>query len=353
MILIASLTGGGAGRVAAALSRHLAEAGDEVCLLTMQDAGRDFYRLDPRVRRASLGLVGATRGIAKLTANLRRLRALRREIRLRRPEVVVGFMTSDAVLSILACAGLPARAIVSERNNPGRKPVPAIWRLLRWASYRFADSHVAQTREAADWLTRHTGARNVHVIPNSVAWPIAALPPPVAPDALLPRGAKLLLSVGSKPGQKGFDLLVEAFSRLAGRFPDWVLAIPGIAPSSAGASPETGALIRQIAAHGLQHRVLLPGHVGNIGEWYQRAELFVLSSRYEGIPNALLEAMASGTACIAFDCRTRPDEIISHGEDGLLVPAEDVDDLAVQMASLMADRQRRRQLAARDRKSVV
>jgi glycosyltransferase involved in cell wall biosynthesis len=145
--------------------------------------------------------------------------------------------------------------------------------------------------------------------------------------------------VGRLVPQKGFDLLIPAFAASAHRFPQWELVIVGDGPARAG-------LQAQIAAFGLTDRVFLPGRAGNIGAWYERAHAYVLPSRFEGMPNVLLEAMSHGLPVISFDCETGPGEIIRHGVDGLLVPPQDIKALAEAMAMLMGDDELRQQLGA-------
>ncbi|WP_018140862.1 glycosyltransferase family 4 protein [Thioalkalivibrio sp. ALJ7] len=334
---IQSLTGGGAERVTAALARHLVAQGHDVGVVTLASAEGDFYPLDDRVRRVSLDLVGVNRGMGKLTANYRRWRALHRALKAEQPDVVVAMMTTSIVLAILAAVGLPVRVYGSERNYPGRKTTGRPWGVLRRLVYRLAAGHIAQTREAAVWLERHTGARNVHVIPNPVIWPIPSFSPEVATESVVSRERKVILAVGSKPEQKGFDLLVRAFSTLAKDWPEWDLVILGVDAGSSAACGG-GAVVERLAEQsGIPERLHLPGRVGNVMEWYERADIFVLSSRYEGFPNVLLEAMAAGCPCIAFDCDTGPRDIIEDGANGLLVPAEDVEKLRDRMAGLMAN----------------
>lgn len=334
---IHSLTGGGAERVTAILACHLADQGHEVGVITMHSEERDFYPLDPRVRRVTLNLAGVNQGLGKLIANYRRWRALRRLFKAEKPDVVVAMMTTSIVLAILAAIGMRVRVYGSERNYPGRKVTPRPWALLRRLFYRFADGHVAQTREAESWLQHHTAARNVHVIPNPVVWPIPSFSPKVDPDTVVSPQRKIILAVGTKPSQKGFDLLVRAFSGLATDHPNWDLVIIGIDPAS-DATSGGGASVQRLAEElGVAQRVYLPGRVGNVADWYQRADMFVLSSRYEGFPNVLLEAMASGCACVAFDCDTGPRDLIEDGMNGLLVQAECVEALTNAMARLMSN----------------
>ena len=105
----------------------------------------------------------------------------------------------------------------------------------------------------------------------------------------------MLLAVGRLKKEKGFDWLLEAFTALARKYYDWTLAI-------LGEGPERRALETQVQAARLDGRVFLPGRAGNVGEWYERADLDVMSSRFEGFPNTLAEAMAHGLAAVSFDC---------------------------------------------------
>lgn len=334
---IHSLTGGGAERVTASLVRHLADKDHDVGVITMHSEERDFYPLDLRVRRITLNLAGATRGIGKLTVNYRRWLELRSVFKTEKPDVVVAMMTTSIVLAILAAIGLPVRVYGSERNYPGLKATTRPWALLRRLFYRFADGHVAQTREAESWLQHHTAARNVHVIPNPVFWPIPSFSPQVAPDKVVPPERKIILAVGTKPDQKGFDLLVQAFAGLTNKWPEWGLVILGIDPNSSetyGGGASIKALEEEL---GISDRVYLPGRVGNVADWYTRAQIFALSSRYEGFPNVLVEAMASGCPSIAFDCDTGPRNIIQNGVNGCLAPPENIDEFRSGLAKLMTD----------------
>lgn len=340
MIVIGSLTGGGAERVCVALARYLSHRGHLVRLVTMHDESYDFYHIPRTVKRSVLGFSGRNRGFKKITANVGRVRFLRQAIKTEESDIVIGITTIAAVLTILACFGLPARSIVSERNYPGRKEVHPVWGRLRSLSYRFAAAHVAQTVEARNWLVRYTSAKNVHVIPNPVLWPLPSTWPEVQPDGIVERSKPVILNVGTKPHQKGMDLLIEAFASLSEAHGHWELVILGVDIGSV-----EGKWLSQLAAEsGVTDRVHLPGRIGNMRDWYQRADLFVLSSRYEGLPNVLLEAMAAGCPSISFDCDAGPRDVVKSGVNGLLVPAEDVKGLAESLEKLISLPEMRRRL---------
>jgi glycosyltransferase involved in cell wall biosynthesis len=133
----------------------------------------------------------------------------------------------------------------------------------------------------------------------------------------VPPGQKLILAVGTKLHQKGFDRLVAAFAGLQANFPDWSLVILGILEAPYRGVNQA-AQLRQLMGSA-SSRLILPGNVGNVGDWYKASDLFVLSSRFEGYPNVLLEAMASGLPCLAVDCPTGPADLIDPGLNGWLV----------------------------------
>lgn len=330
----------------AALSNYLARQGLAVTVVTLHPSTKDFFAVDESVERLGLDLVASRSMLDKVVVNLKRVWRLRALLRRERPDILVGVMTPCAILSILVALGSPTRVITAERNYPGRKRLFLPWVLLRKTTYRFAAAHIVQSREAAAWLKRHTTASEVHIIPNAVAWPLPCHAPVIEPDSCPVNGAQCVLAVGTKVQQKGFDLLLQAFARVADSFPDWRLVILGVSPESeeaTGAEQSLGAEIREL---GLEARVCLPGLAGNMSDWYERADIFVLSSRYEGFPNVLLEAMAAGCACIAFDCDTGPRDILEHDENGLLAPPEDVSRLAAGMERLMADADLRERLGS-------
>lgn len=351
MIVIHSLRGGGAERVAVDLAGFWLRHGCRVSVVTQTSAAQDAYALPEGVQRYALGLDSESGGgLRAIWANLRRVWALRRLMRRHRPTVVLGMMTKASVLAVLAGRGLPCRVIATEHTHPPVQRLPAMWRRLRCWAYPRAQAVVALTKGTADWLDRHIPGVHALVIPNAVHWPLQPDEPVVAPPE---RAGRLrLLAVGRLHPVKGFDVLLQAFASIAELFPDWDLVI-------LGEGEQRAVLEEQIEQTGLGGRVSLPGRVGNIGQWYAQSDLYVLSSRTEGLSNTLLEAMASGLPCVAFDCETGPREIIRDGIDGVLVrPAEDSEALAAWLSNLMAHpdegiRYARRATDVRDRFSVT
>ena len=339
LIFIHSLHGGGAERVAADLSAHWAQAGRDVMVVTQADARDDAYTLHPAVRREVLHTAGGGGGLHGVLANVRRVRALRRVLRQFQPDIVLAIMTTASVLAVLAARGLPCKVIATEHTHPPSQALSGLWQRLRRLTYPRAARVVALTRGTADWLSRHVPGSRLAVIPNPVHWPLSRTEPVLPPPAT--DGHRRLLAVGRLHPDKGFDLLIQAYARVAEAHPDWDLVI-------LGEGGERARLQAQIDAAGLGARVALPGRVGNVGDWYGSADLYVLSSRFEGLSNTLLESLASGLAAVCFDCDTGPREVVRDGIDGVLVrPNGDVPALAAALAGLMDDAATRQAMAQR------
>lgn len=337
LLFIHSLHGGGAERVAADLSAHWADMGREVMVVTQASADGDVYTLDPKVRREVLHTAGEGGGLRGIWSNVQRVRALRRVIKAFRPDIVLGMMTTASVLSVLACTGLSCRVVATEHTHPPSQTLSGLWQRLRRLTYPRAARVVALTRGTAQWIEQHVPGSRLAVIPNPVHWPLPKGEPMLAPPS--GDGRKRLLAVGRLHADKGFDLLLQAYARLAPSHPDWDLVI-------LGEGDERRALEAQVREAGLQDRVSLPGRAGNVGDWYQGADLYVLTSRFEGLSNTLLESMASGLAAVAFDCDTGPREIVREGVDGVLVrPNGDVDALCRELDAVMGDAALRQRMA--------
>lgn len=175
-----------------------------------------------------------------------------------------------------------------------------------------ADCLVTLTNgDATDWSIYSS---NVIVIPNPVTY---------FPEAVKHRDGTghRILCVGRLHEQKGFDLLIDAFGLISDHCPEWKIDIYGNGSDKA-------MLLEKIKQKGLQHRIDIKPPTSNIYDEYMRSEFFVLSSRYEGYPLVLNEAMSCGVPCVAFRCKYGPEDAITDGVNGLLVENGNLEDLA-------------------------
>ena len=350
--IIPSLSCGGAERVTANLANYWAAKGWEITISTFAHRHLDFYELHPSIIRIELNLAGLSGNIlANLLKNLRRVRVLRHFLRQARPDFAISMMSGPNVLLALSAWGIPKVCVLgSERTFPPQVPLGNFRETLRRYTYGQLAAVVALTHESAGWLKAHTNARRVPVIPNAVSWPMSEQHPRIDPAAVCSPERKLLLAMGRLSHEKNCGVLLAAYSRLARNHPCWDLIF-------IGEGPERTPLEGKVQAAGLEGRVFLPGQVGNPGAWYERADIYAMTSRFEGFPNSLAEAMAYGLPAVSFDCDTGPREIIRHEVDGLLVPPGDTDALTAALGRLMDDEHLRRQYAdraieARERFSV-
>ncbi|MCB4378433.1 MULTISPECIES: glycosyltransferase [unclassified Synechococcus] len=315
LLFIDSLKIGGAERVTLQWAEWLSEEGWSVTLLTSKSASHDFYPVPAGLRRVQEpALPGLLDRALFWPLKLLRLRKL---LQREQPDLLIGMTTLPSIKLALASVGLSSCLVLSERNYPPARPLAWRWRLLRRLAYPRAHLHLVQTQGIAQWLHQRGLARRTAVLPNAIVWPIPRLAPWLNPERSVPPGQKLILAVGTKLHQKGFDRLVAAFAGLQADFPDWSLVILGIDDALYRGVNQAARLRAQMGTE--SSRLILPGNVGNVGDWYKASALFVLSSRFEGYPNVLLEAMASGLPCLAVDCPTGPSDLIDPGLNGWLV----------------------------------
>ena len=318
------------------ISNHLAVRDHEVTLVTLAPTSMDFYTLHPAVRRVALRFAPKPSGSMQgLPANLSRTSSLRREIQASQPDAVVSFVWRTNILTLLAALGTRIPVVVCERTDPTRHIVGRTWRLLRRMLYPRAAAVVVQTGgHVREWAEALVDRDKVHVIPNP------APPEPSTGNAagLVESSGRVVVAMGRLAPVKGFDLLIRAFAQCVR--PGWSLEILGEGPERARLQKLAGEL-------GVEDLVSMPGQLKEPADTLRSADLFVLSSRYEGFPNALLEAMSCGLPVVSFDCPSGPRDIVRDGVDGLLAEDGNVDALAATMKRLMSDAAERARMSTR------
>ncbi len=338
-LVISSLDTGGAERILLRLARHWTDRGANVTVITL--ATRDtIYDLGERVRRVDLDVGGdSANAVDAVVSGAHRVLALRRAIKAVNADVVVSFMDRTNVLTLLATRGLGVPVMVSERIDPALHSLKRPWRMLRRATYPLADVVIVQTDRAAEYFPRRL-RKLIKVIPNPIDLQVPASA--ATSETGQPRR---IVAVGRLERQKGFDLLLRAFALATATDRSWRLEIWG-------EGSERSQLASLAEALGIGNRIVMPGVTANIGQVLCHASIFALSSRFEGFPNALCEAMAAGVPCVAFDCQSGPREIITDGIDGILVPPGDVDALGRSLQRLMANPELREMLGQSGKRSV-
>lgn len=341
LFVIPSLGPGGAERVASHLCNFWMEQGHNVTLVSFEKSGSEpFYQLHNAIAVRNIAKPGSDEFglVGKLMTNAQRVSRLRSILKDCDPDIVVAFTTDANVVTLCAARALGVPVVISERNQLDRPGFRKVHRLARRLCYPWAAALAVQTREiAAD--AQHRFDLPVHVVPNPVIQNSKYI------DQRQAELSHRLVAVGRLVHQKGFDLLIESFSALAERHPSWQLIIYG-------EGPQRVSLEVAINRLSLTDRVFLPGLRKDIGEALNEAGMFVLPSRFEGYPNALLEALACGCPVVASACPGGTAEILGHGAHGILVTPESVDGLTAALDLMMSDCNLRKLYSRRARHAV-
>lgn len=320
-LVISQMSMGGAERQLSVLANAWASRGDQVTLLALESDHSSFFELHRSIDFRCLGIVDPSlRGYRKLVELLRRPLALRASLLASKPELILSFINRVNTTTILAALGIQVPTIVMEVTDPFVWKDTRMWRFLRACAYPLASAVVLQTPNAASAMRKMAGDRSI-AIPNPV---------PAAEPSGGTRAGTRVVTYARFCEEKRLDRLIEAFQLICAKNPQWSLVI-------AGDGPMLPSLKKQIADLGLCDRVSLPGVLRFPRDLLKDADLFVLSSEFEGFPNTLTEAMAHGVPPISFNCKSGPSEIIRDGVDGVLVPPGDVPALARAMDRMMND----------------
>lgn len=333
LFISGNLCNGGAQRVISVVASELAEMGHEVHLLLFARNEKE-YPLSPKVRLASLR--DSFDEYRRMSA-LSRMTAIRRYLRQVKPDAAVGFLEGGYGL-FTASFGMRFAKVASARIDPAvllarkglRAKLDHLW-------FRSADAVVLQTTRQKEHAAA-SGWRNQVVIANPVS--DAALE---APAHDYDRPCRRIVMAGRLAPQKNYPMVLAAMEQVVRVHPEVTLDVYG-------KGNEEAALRQLIAEKGLQDHVTLRGWTQDTLGEYAQGDLYILSSDYEGMPNALMEAMAVGLPCISTDCSTGPEDLIADGENGLLVPVGDAAALAEKILAVLRmspDERRRMGLRAR------
>lgn len=331
-IYLPSLRGGGAERVMVTVANSFAERGYKVDLVLAKAEGPYMAEVHSSVRVVDL----------KSGRVLRSLPGLVRYLRHAQPTALLSALSHANVVAVVAhwLANSKARLVVSERNTLSMTLENGkSWR-TRWVhhfmrlTYPRADAIVAVSNGVRDDLATVLGLSpsRIHTIYNPVVNEhlLSQSREAVAHSWFAPDEPPVILGVGRLAPQKDFQTLIHAFAQVR-QTREVRLVILG-----------EGELRRQLEALvqslGLENDVALPGFVNNPFAYMRRAAVFVLSSRWEGLPGVLIQAMACGVPVVATDCPSGPAEILENGRWGRLVPVGDVDALAEAIIATLDDK---------------
>lgn len=318
---------GGAQRVMSNLVNYFGSNENEVVLINdyMEEKKSQFY-INGSVKRVYL-----QQHISKsrIWANMVRVIRLRSMVKTYKPDVIVSFLGMPNYRMLAATIGLKIRKVVSVRSDPnleyGKKRLS---KLIASGLFDLADACVFQTEQAKDYFSKKICNKS-YIILNPVDEAFYSV------EKTERKKTKDIVATGNLRTIKNHRMLIDAFASIANCIPEDNLYIYGEGPCR-------GELEDQINKLGLKDRVFLPGQIDNVHKVLKKAKLYVLSSNAEGLPNGLMEAMASGVACIATDCPCGgPRQLFNDEQCGRLVEVGDAQGLALMMKKLITDERAR------------
>lgn len=331
-IFIGGISGGGAERVAVNLANHMANSGHNVTFLTMSETV-NAYGVDQKIKLVPL--LKQTERTNKIKENLLRFKRLKKYVKEHSDDTYVVMLPITIALLLHFRRLIKGKIIASERNDPESASFLSK-RLMKHYSKK-ADLWVFQTPRAAQWYKGRI--KDQVVIPN-------AINPAFIKEQYQGEREKRIVGAGRLSSQKNFKLLIEAFSKIEKKHADYKLSLYGKGPLE-------DELKQQVKDLSLQDKVEFMGYVSDMPSAIQNASLFVLSSNYEGMPNALMEAMALGIPSISTDCPCGgPNFLIDDGENGSLVPVGDSDAMASAMDKLLDSSELREKYSNNSRQIV-
>jgi GalNAc-alpha-(1->4)-GalNAc-alpha-(1->3)-diNAcBac-PP-undecaprenol alpha-1,4-N-acetyl-D-galactosaminyltransferase len=316
-----SLQMGGLERAMSNLGNYFNAKGYKVYYVVLYKFER-FYTLDNGIELIEPGF---RYNMSKPLYYLKLIGYIRKTVKSIGPDTVLSFGDYHNALVLFSLKGLKIPVYVSDRSSPDKDFGKILTMFKKW-TYKSSAGIIAQTQRAADQKLKMLGKNiNITIIPNTIR-EIKLYD--------IPRKDRIL-GVGRHHKVKGFDRLINAYALLD---TPWQLVLAG------GRGPETENLKQLVRDRNIEDKVVFLGEIKEIDKVYAEAGIFCLTSRSEGFPNALCEAMAAGLPGVSFDIVAGPADIITNGKNGILVQDGDIDGFARQLQTLISDMDYRRRL---------
>ena len=307
-IAIHGLAQAGAERVAASWANYLAQQGHNVFVLVYA-CSENTYALDDTVRVIPLATTPEAYFQMSKPKQLLRIRKI---IRQEKPEIIISFLPKMQISMMLATFGMRVKRIETVRNNPWVDKDVEGKRFLWNLCFQRSDAIIVQTKEQSLYFSQRLKNRCV-IISNPVSEEFIAQQKVYGAE-----GVRKFVAVARLNTQKNYPMMIRAFAAVAKENPVYTLDIYG-----AGTPEATQKLQMLISQLGMEENIHLCGWTRDISKALPSYDAFLMSSDYEGMPNALAEAMASGLICLSTDCKTGPKDMIDHKQNGLLAKTGD------------------------------
>lgn len=320
---IGTMSSGGAERVVSIISNYLIDRGYDVTILMWLHCPV-FYNLNKKIKIIDIEKECGSSNI------IRKAIFFRNFIKRNKPDLLLSFLAKINILALLSCVSIPVKIIVCERNDPRFVPFSKVLRLTRNVTYYLADGILTQTHNNKKYFSNKIQHR-ISVIYNPIN-----LNQDLVGSALALQKAKKIVAVGRLVDQKNHEMLIKAFSSFLKTHPDYDLYIYGEGPNLT--KLENLAYELGIGTH-----VIFPGNKKEIFHEISDAEIFVQTSKFEGMPNTLIEAMCLGLPCISTKVSGATD-LIKHGANGFLVDIDDSNSLEHYMLKIVNDKRSQKEI---------
>ncbi len=319
---IGSLNKGGAERVFVNLAEYFQNKGYQIVMVT-QYRKEDEYVLAEGIRRVISDIPPEETTGSRAVNFYRRMSRLHRIWKKERPDLVLSCVGKNNFMAVVTTMFTKTKPVVSVVGEAKEEYPNRLMKALANLLFPFASGVILQTERSKSFFSQRVSRTSV-ILPNS-------LNPLFIRERFRGEREKRIVSVGRLDANKNHEMMIRAFAGLAGRYPEYTLTIYG-----EGELREH--LQKLIASLGLEEKVFLPGVVPDVAERIEKAALFLLVSYSEGVSNALIEALALGLPVIATDVPSGgTQELIRHGENGLIIPPGDEEALKAAMERLLSD----------------
>lgn len=335
--LIKDLSFGGAERATVSLANYFALHSQDVEIITFKGS-ESFYPLEELVTvyTADLGELEQSASLKRLFGSIKRIFKIRKIVKSQQLDVLIGMSFAMTWYTVLSTIFTKTKSVGTERSNPYRYKATKLNTFLRKFFYNFTDGYIFQTRRAAKFFGNKKSERDI-IIPNAIFnETVYSLSPPA-------ERKKIICATGRLIKLKRFDMLIDAFAKIADQIPGYMLFI-------FGEGEEKNDLENQIKYLGLKDRIILVGTDPQAVKFVNYASVFVLSSDFEGMPNALLEALAMGVPCVSTRCEMGPDELIEDRVSGILTDVGSSEQLSEAMLEIIQNPDFAKKLSENGRK---
>lgn len=324
---------GGTERVGSMLANGLDEAGYDIILGSLNYGEQSFFDINNSIKVLSLAQ-SEGRALYRTPNNIYNIRrALIKE----NIDILIVVEAMLVLFTLPATLGLPVKHICWEHFNFNNDLGKKGRRVARQLAARYCDSVVTLTeRDKQYWLQGTQHKSQITAISNPCPFPVQ--------EYVKKENTRTVLAVGRLTHMKGFDMLLEAWVQVSKLMPSWTLKI-------VGEGIDRQKLSEFIEINQLIDSVELVGNTNDVSQYYRQAEIFCLSSRFEGFPMVLLETLAFGLPVVSFDCDTGPAEILED-TGSILVPQSDTSELALSLIALMHDDEKRQIISMKSREKA-